>query len=63
MTREEAVERVRAVQYEFPIEYLKEYLEYHQLSETEFWECLERWRNKEIWHKLNGQWRLKQEVS
>lgn len=63
MTREEAVERVRAVQYQFPIEYFKEFLEYHQLSEKEFWECAERWRNHNLWHKINGQWRLKVDLA
>lgn len=59
MTRSEAVELVRKAQYEFPIEYFNEFLEYHQLSETEFWACVEKWRNPEIWHKVCGQWRLK----
>lgn len=63
MSREEAVELVRAKQYEFPKEYLAEFLHYHQLTETEFRECEERWRNHDIWHKINGQWRLKNEVA
>jgi N-acetyl sugar amidotransferase len=62
MTREEAVERVRAVQYQFPIEYFKEFLEYHQLTENEFWECAERFRNRDIWQKAAGEWKLKQEL-
>jgi len=62
MTRERAVELVRQKQYQFPVEYLKEFLEYHQLSENEFWESLEKWRNLDIWHKIKGQWRLKYEV-
>lgn len=62
MTREEAVSLVRAKQYEFPYEYLKEFLEYHQLTETEFYDCQERWRNHDIWHKIDGQWRLKNEI-
>lgn len=63
MSREKAVERIREVQYEFPGEYLKEFLEYHQLSESEFWTCAEQWRNQEIWHKTGGQWRLKTELT
>lgn len=59
MSREEAVDRIREVQYEFPGEYLNEFLEYHQLSESEFWTSAERWRNHEIWHKNGGAWRLK----
>lgn len=63
MTRATAVELVREKQYEFPGEYLPEFLEFHQLKETEFFEWQERWRNPEIWHKVNGAWRLRQEIS
>lgn len=62
MSREEAVTLVQSKQYEFPHEYLPEFLEYHQITETEFWDCTERWRNPEIWHKVNGNWRLKNEL-
>ncbi len=63
MTRQEAVERVREVQYQFPVEYFKEFLEYHQLTESDFWSCAERFRNLDIWHKINGEWRLKNELA
>ena len=62
MSREEAVDHVLNKQYEFPYEYLNEFLEYHQLTENEFWKCEEKWRNIEIWHKTNGNWRLKNEI-
>lgn len=63
MSRKEAVDLVRSKQYEFPHEYLKEFLEYHQITEAEYRNCEERWRNHDIWHKVNGQWRLKNELS
>ena len=63
MSREEAVEHVLARQYEFPYEYFDEFLNYHQISEREFHECEERWRNPDIWHKKNGMWRLNNELS
>ena len=59
MTREEAVEAVNRLNYDFPHEYYQEFLAYHDLSEDEFWETAEKWRNKEIFHKVNGEWRLK----
>ncbi len=62
MSRAEAVEHVRAKQYEFPKEYLAEFLDYHQVTEAQFRDCEERWRNHNIWHKVQGQWRLKHEV-
>jgi len=63
MDRKTAVELVNSVQYEFPGEFLKQFLEFHQMTETEFWECAERWRNHDIWHKVNGQYRLKTELA
>ncbi len=59
MTREEAVDIVNARQYEFPGEYLRDFLEFHEISESQFWETAEKFRNKEIWHKTDGKWRLK----
>lgn len=62
MNRETAVELVREKQYEFPGEYLPEFLEYHQLTQAEFWQSAERWRNHDIWHKVGSEWRLKHEL-
>ena len=62
MQRKEAVELVLSKQYEFPYEYFNEFLEYHQITEAGFHECEERWRNHDIWKKVNGQWRLKYEL-
>jgi len=59
MSRAEAVERVNAKQYEFPGEYLKEFLEFHQISDAQFWDTVESYRNREIWHQAKGEWRLK----
>jgi N-acetyl sugar amidotransferase len=60
MTREEAVKIVNQKQYEFPIEYVKEFLEYHGITEEQFYNNLEKWRNRNIW-ELNDErlWRLK----
>jgi N-acetyl sugar amidotransferase len=63
MTREEAVRQVREVQYDFPKEYFQEFLEYHQVSEAEFWQSCDHWRNHDIWQMVGNEWRLKVEVS
>ena len=63
MTREEGVENVLKKQYEFPYEYLKDFLDYHSLKEGELMDELENWRNKDIWIKRNRKWRLKNEIS
>ncbi len=63
MTRDTAVQLVREKQYEFPYEYLNEFLEYHQMTEAEFHECEDYYRNLNIWHKVSGEWRVKAELS
>ena len=59
MTRDEAIEIVKSKMYEFPIEYIKEYLEYHNITESQFYDNLEKWRNLDLWYQ-NGksEWRL-----
>jgi len=59
MSRGEAVKLVNQKQYEFPSEYFNEFLEYHSITEREFWDVVEKFRNKEIWYKVKGRWRLK----
>jgi N-acetyl sugar amidotransferase len=60
MTREEAVKIVNSKMYEFPVEYVKEYMEYHEINENQFYGNLEKWRNLDIWKKdSNNNWILK----
>ncbi|QWD72731.1 N-acetyl sugar amidotransferase [Polynucleobacter sp. UB-Raua-W9] len=63
MTRAEAVGLVKEKQYEFPIEYLDEFCEYHDISRDQYFSIQEKWRNLDIWHKPNGIWRLKEELN
>ena len=63
LTREQAVEAVREKQYEFPVEYLMEFCEYHEINQDQYFRHQERLRNMDIWHKMNGAWRLKTELS
>ena len=63
MTREEAVSIVLEKQYEFPGEFLPEFLEYHEINENEFHELEDKFRNYDIWHKKDGMWRLKNEIN
>jgi N-acetyl sugar amidotransferase len=62
MSREDAVNIVLEKQYQFPEEYLDEFLEYHELTEAQFRKCEEKWRNKNIWQKKNNNWRLVNEI-
>jgi len=62
MSRDEAVDLVLEKQYEFPYEYLREFLEYHEITEKELYDCMEKFRNLDIWHKVNNRWKLKNEI-
>ena len=63
MSRKDAVEIVRQKQYEFPKEYFEDFLNYHQITKKEYFRLEDKWRNKDIWIKKNGDWRLKVEIS
>ena len=59
LSRKEAVEIVNKLQGEFPKEYFEDFLRFHGLSEQEFWEVVEKFRNLDVWRKNNnGEWVL-----
>ena len=58
MNRNDAVKFINEVQYEMPA-YLDEFLEFHQIKKKDFNSKIEELRNKNIWHKIKGEWRLK----
>jgi N-acetyl sugar amidotransferase len=62
MNRPEAVEIVNSLQYDFPA-YIEEFLEFHQISEDEFFRVAEGFRNKEIFVKKSNKWRLRNELT
>ncbi len=59
LNREEAVIIVNKLQDEFPKEYFKDFLRFHNLSELEFYDIVERFRNTDIWEKKDKKWKLK----
>ncbi len=56
MTREQAVNLVRLYDGHYPEEYLKTYLEYYGMTQSEFDAVLDRWANRELFEKKNGRW-------
>lgn len=58
MTRERAVEIVNNLRDEFPQEYIEDFYRFHNITEEEFWEVVERFRNKNLWKIDNSQWKL-----
>lgn len=63
ITREEAVALVRRYDTEFPKKNLQLFLDYCGFSEQQFHDICDKWRNHNLWHRVNGQWELKQQVA
>ena len=42
--------------------YFQDFLDFHDLTEDEFWKIADKWRNEKIWHKVNNEWRLRNEL-
>ncbi len=63
MNREEAVNIVLSLQDEFPAEYYEDFLRYIGVSDKEFWQVVERFRNKEIWEKTDDAWKVRQPLA
>jgi N-acetyl sugar amidotransferase len=53
ITREEGVSLVNRYDSEFPKKYFDVFLNYTGLSDLQFWQIADRWRNKRIWVKKN----------
>lgn len=59
ITREEGITLVKKFDQEFPNKYFKEFLEYIDLSEKDFWKYIDAGRSPHLWSKINGKWELK----
>lgn len=64
LTREEGVALVRRYDGEFPKKYFKEFLEYLNITEREFWDVVDMYRSlsPHIWSQVNGEWKLRHTV-
>ncbi len=62
ITREEAVALVKRYDGEFPSKYYQEFLEYTDITDDEFWQVVDSWRQPHIWEKSGNEWRLKHAV-
>ncbi|QIP01746.1 N-acetyl sugar amidotransferase [Bradyrhizobium symbiodeficiens] len=63
ITREEGVALVRKFDQEFPRKYFGEFLDYIGLSEAEFVATVDKFRSPHLWEKVDGEWRLRHQVS
>ncbi|MDP7368588.1 MAG: N-acetyl sugar amidotransferase [Candidatus Pacebacteria bacterium] len=62
ITRDEAIALVRRFDGEFPKRYFKEFLEYIDQTEEEFWKTIDSFRDPHLWKKENEEWKLKYKV-
>ncbi|MBW1781639.1 MAG: N-acetyl sugar amidotransferase [Deltaproteobacteria bacterium] len=65
LTREEGIALVHRYDHIFPDRYFREFLEYMDMTEEEYWEVIDAWREKRpgLWQKVNGEWKLMHQVS
>lgn len=64
ITREEGVALVKKYDQEFPDRFFKEFLQYIDTTEEEFWSTVDRFRSPHLWGKDNhGQWQLRHTAS
>jgi len=62
MTREEAVKLVREHDHKLDQRALDDFLAFTGYTAREFWDIVDRFYNREIFEKVNGEWRLKYPV-
>ena len=56
------MELVKKYDHEFPQKYFKEFLEYTDCNEDEFYKIIDKFRSPHLWEKINNEWKLKQQV-
>lgn len=61
--REEGIALVKKYDAEFPKKYFKEFLEYINISEKDFWKLIDSFRSPHLWEKKSSGWILKETIS
>ncbi len=62
MTREKVVEKVLEEDWKLDKKMLKDFLEYINYNESDFWKVVDRFANRDIVEKRDGVWRLRKNV-
>lgn len=62
ITREEGVALVKKYDGEFPKRYFRDFLEYCDITEDEFWRVIDSWRSDHIWDRKGEEWQLRSAV-
>lgn len=63
ITREEAVALVKRYDAEFPEKNFDKFLKYIDMNENQFWKIVDDFRPKHLWRKVDGQWKLKHQLT
>lgn len=59
ITREEGIALVKRYDEEFPQMWFKDFLDYMEISEKEFWSIIDSFRPPHLWERSNGAWQLR----
>ena len=59
ITRDEGIALVKKFDLEFPKKYFKNFLEYININEKEFFDTVDKFRSPHLWEKNNNEWILK----
>ncbi len=62
ITRDEAMALIKRYEGEFPKKYFQEFLKYIDISEDQFWQVVDNWRQPHLWKKEKKEWRLRHAV-
>jgi N-acetyl sugar amidotransferase len=62
MTREKVVEKILEEDWKLDKKMLKDFLEYINYTESDFWKVVDRFANRDIVEKRDGVWRLRKNV-
>ena len=56
MTRDQAKNLVNLYDNSYPEKFIADYLDYYQMSRSQFDKVIDKWANKSLFKKLNGKW-------
>ena len=63
LSRDEGIALMDRFEGEFPAKYFDEFIDYLDISETEFWKIVDDWRPEHLWRKDHDKWVLKNPIN
>ena len=61
--RDEGIALVNRYDHEFPKKYFRDFLDYIDINESEFWKTIDNFRSPHLWEKKNNIWKLRKLLS